>query len=254
MRPAGNAGIRFLIAVVVIPLALLVEYAFSDGGVLRWLMRATSTAEVAPAAPEPPVATVVERAAPSEPAKTVIAPPPPPPPPARPQVAATAAAAPMTLPVSSSFEDEQSGWSYDARGGDGIGARTTDVTHSGRYALFSQASESANRGWPGWIGASRLAVAPGRAYVFRAWASSPDGGNAWLDIQLYDRAGTPLGGRSTGCVTGRPGAGWEPLELRYVNDEPGVASVRLSLLQCLNTTAGRTTTLYFDDASFEPVN
>ena len=49
----------------------------------------------------------------------------------------------------------------------------------------------------------------------------------------------------------RPRRGaWEVLELRYANDDPRVAAVDLVLLQCLNHTAGRTTTVYFDDASF----
>ena len=95
------------------------------------------------------------------------------------------------------------------------------------------------------------AVEPGRAYVFRAFAASNDGASAWLDIGLYDDSGAWLGGRSSGCARERPRAGrWEPIELRYVNDDPRVAWVRLSLLHCLNHSAGEVTTLHFDDASF----
>lgn len=125
-----------------------------------------------------------------------------------------------------------------------------DTAYNGHFALYAQASEAANRGWPGWFDGARYKVAQGRRYVFRARATSPDGGNAWLDIQLYDRAGTWLGGRSTGCSRERPGRDWQLLELRYTVDDPRVDSVGLALLQCLNHTRGRMTSVYFDDVTF----
>jgi hypothetical protein len=230
-------GIRFLMALVILTAALLAEYAFTRGGVLRWLLGATAPqVEVgaAPAAPATP------RAPPAPAPAATPAPRPAP----RPMAAGT-------LPVAASFEDDEAGWAYDARGGDGLGARTMDTAYNGHFSLFSQASDGAHRGWPGWFGAARYALTPGRAYVFRAWAASPDGGNAWLDLALYDAAGTWLGGRSTGCSRERPGRDWQPLELRYAGDDPRVASVGIALLHCLNHTRGRTTTVYFDDVRFE---
>lgn len=244
MRAAGNAGLRFLIALALVSLALVVEYAFTDGGVLRWVLGAS-------AAPAPVASMPAPAPTPIEPADPRPAVPAPPPRPARSMPAATIVPAAAALPFDSSFEDGNDGWSFDARGGDGIGARTGDAAHDGSFALFSQASSAANRGWPGWEGSARYAVTSGATYVFRAYAASPDGGNAWLGIQLHDAAGTWLGGRSTGCARERPRRGaWELLELRYVNDNPRVATVALELLHCLNHSAGRATTVYFDDASF----
>jgi hypothetical protein len=251
VRATGNAGIRFLIAVVVLVLALFVEYAVTDGGVLRRLTGAARPSRDAPAAEasRPPESPRAE--APAAP----VAPPPAPPPASPPPTARPGPARPPVfltneLPLRASFEDGEEGWGYDARGGDGLGARTSDAARAGRFALLSQASEAAQRGWPGWLHGTRVKVAPGATYVFRAWAASPDGGNGWLDLQLVDAANTYLGGRSTGCSRERPGRQWELLELRYVNDDPRVASVQLALLHCLNHTRGRATTLYFDDVSF----
>ena len=241
------AGIRFVITVVVLTLALFVEYAFSDGGVLRWLMSLNSTAPAAEstAAVEAPAAQAqrpAPRPAPAEPEPAPVV--------EEPAKVAHASKW-VALPIETSFEDEGMGWEYDPRGGDGIGARTTDGAHDGRYSVFSLASSAANRGWPGWVGMTRLPVAPGQTYVFRAWAASADGASAWLDIGMYDKSGTWLGGRSSGCAEERPRpGGWERLELRYVNDDPRVAWVRLSLLHCLNHSEGYETTLYFDDVSF----
>ena len=239
----GNAGIRFVMTVVAVTLALFIEYAFSKGGVLRWLMGATS-------APDAPVMSEAAPPPAEAPPQT------PKPAPAKPQ-AKVAAVAPATneldaLPVETSFEPEEYPvFAFDARGGDGIGARSTDGARGGSYALFSQASSAANRGWPGWESTRLYAVTPGRTYVFRAYAASPDGASAWLDIGLYDKANTWLGGRSTGCSRERPArGGWELLELRYANDDPRVKAIRLGLLQCLNYSMGRSTTLYFDDVSF----
>ncbi len=231
-------------AVVVITLALFVEYAFSRGGVLRWLISTTSSPQPAPVMAQAPP--------PAEPAPR---PTPQPAPVAKPAPAAKSPAPTAeldALPVETSFEEgEYPVFAFDARGGDGIGARSTDGAHGGSFALFSQASSAANRGWPGWQGTRRYAVTPGRTYLFRAYAASPDGASAWLDIGLYDKSGTWLGGRSTGCSRERPGGrGWDLLELRYLNDDPRVASVQLGLLQCLNHSMGRTTTLYFDDVGF----
>ncbi len=241
------AGLRVAIAIVVLTLALFVEYAFTSGGALRWLMGASSRPATPEQAREAPVEEHRAKAArPKEaprPAPAVATPPEP--------AKIARANQWVALPIETSFEDEAIGWEYDARGGDGIGARTTDAAHDGRYAVFSQASAAANRGWPGWVGMTRHAVEPGRTYVFRAWAASGDGASAWLDIGLYDASGAWLGGRSSGCVEGRPRPDrWEALELRYANDDPRVAWVRLSLLHCLNHSEGYVTTLYFDDASF----
>ena len=239
MPASGNAGIRFLIALAMVSLALVLEYAFTRGGVLRWVLGVRTASQPVAPAPTEPVAP--QRAEPA----------PPPPRPARTEPAAAVSTATATLPFGSSFEEEDHGWVFDARGGDALGARTGDAAHGGRFALLSQASVAANRGWPGWQSPARYAVAPGATYLFRAHAASPDGGNAWLGIQLYDKSGTWVGGRSTGCARERPRAGaWERLELRYANDDPRVVAVDLVLLQCLNHTAGRTTTVYFDDASF----
>jgi hypothetical protein len=230
-------GLRFPIAIVVITLALLVEYAFSTGGVLRWLMGAMSAPQTPVEAP-PTAAPAPKPKPPKQPAKVARA--------------ATVADELDALPVEASFEaEEYPVFAFDARGGDGIGARSADGAHGGSFSLFSQASSAANRGWPGWETPRRYAVTTGRTYVFRAYAASPDGASAWLDIGLYDKSNAWLGGRSTGCSRERPGGrGWELLELRYVNDDPRVTSVRLGLLQCLNYSMGRTTTLYFDDVSF----
>lgn len=235
-------GIRFLMALVILTVALLVEYAFTQGGVLRWLVGATAQQEPAPVVttlPAPEVERIEARRQqpPAPPART--APPAPAPIPAG------------TLPVASSFEDDEAGWMFDAKGGDGFGARTMDAAYNGHFSLFSQASAGANRGWPGWHTQASYALAPAGTYVFRARAISPDGANGWLDLQLLDAAGTWLGGRSTGCSREHPGRQWQALELRYVNDDPRVASVRLGLLQCLNHSKGRTTTVYFDDVRFE---
>jgi hypothetical protein len=233
-------GIRFLMALVVLTAALLVEYAFTKGGVLRWLVGATAPTESSPsqAAPPLPPPEVARREARRSTPPAPAAPPPAPTPTG-------------TLPVTSSFEDDEAGWAYDAKGGDGLGARTMDAAYNGHFSLFSQASASANRGWPGWHTRAQFALDSGGTYVFRARAISPDGGNGWLDLHLLDASGTWLGGRSTGCSRERPGTQWDELELRYVNDDPRVASVRLGLLQCLNHSKGRATTIYFDDVRFE---
>ena len=212
---------------------------------LRWLEGARSAPQPAPEVTAPPAAVA------PEPEARRPAPPPPAPRAAKPPKVATAPAVADTvdaLPVETSFEDPDFAFVFDARGGDGFGARSGDLAHAGNFALFSQASSAANRGWPGWQG-RRYAVTPGRTYVLRAWAVSPDGANAWLDLGLYDRAGAWLGGRSTGCSRERPGQKWQLLELRYVNDKPGVTSIRPALLHCLNHTKGRSTTLFFDDVS-----
>ena len=246
---SGNAGLKFVMTLAIVTLALFIEYTFSKGGVLRWLLSETS-------APEAPVMAEAEPP-PAEPPRLVtqLATPKPRPAPVAPP-AKVATLSPAThefdaLPVETSFEPEEYPvFAFVERGGDGIGARSTDGAHSGSFALFSQASSAANRGWPGWQSTRVYAVTPGRTYLFRAYAASPDGASAWLDIGLYDQANAWLGGRSTGCSRERPGRGWELLELRYVNDDPRVKSIRLGLLQCLNYSMGRSTTLYFDDVSF----
>lgn len=244
---------RGVITFFVIVLALLVEYALTDGGVLRWIMSATATKPVTQAMPETPAAPEPQPQPQPRP-ESQSQPPPPPPPPAQARLQAEPQLPqPGTLPVSNSFEDENLDWRYDARGGDGFGARSGDAGRNSQHSLMSQASDGANRGWPGWRHDKRYPVTPGTTYVFRAHAVSPDGGNGWLDLQLYDKAGTWLGGRSNGCLRDRlASGGWTEMELRFTADDPKVASVELALLQCLNHSKGRMATVYFDDMSFGP--
>ena len=166
---SGNAGLKFVMTLAVIMLALFIEYAFSKGGVLRWLAGESSAPEapVMNEAAPPPAET--SRPAPQPAARPATPGPAPAQPPARVATLSPATHELDALPVETSFEPEEYPvFAFDARGGDGIGARSTDAAHTGSFALFSQASSAANRGWPGWQSTRVYAVTPGRAYLFRA--------------------------------------------------------------------------------------
>ena len=245
---------KALISAVLIVLALGVEYAVSSGGVLRWVMWVLAEAPA-----EAPVAEAT-------PAIQQITPPRPPSPPTAAPKAALAASPKrpaaeigVNLLADSSFETgpgpEDAGWSFDATGGDALGARTQDASKQGDYSLGMEASESANRGWPGWHSLGRFPLAPGRAYALRAHALSPDGASAWLTLYLFDEAGTWLGNRSTGCRPDFPRPSvWGPLELRLrIDDDPRIAQVELGLQQCLSYSKGRATRLFYDEVFFGAV-
>jgi hypothetical protein len=95
--------------------------------------------------------------------------------------------------------------------------------------------------------------------VFSAWAQTPDGAEAWLEIEFLDAEGEWLTGLSTGCTAiGLSPQPWnwdDHLRLSFTKEEvPAANYVILGLLQCLTNTEGRATVLFYDDVLFAVVS
>ncbi len=144
-----------------------------------------------------------------------------------------------------SFEENPAAgvpWFADARNTDLFAEWTTRRARSGQHSLLLRATTPGQAGWPGWLSAP-VPIGGGYTFAFSAWAHSPDGAYAWLDIAFLDANEEHLMGYSTGCVpvgaSSQPSEWEDFLTVTFTRSEvPAATHVILGLLQCLTYTEG----------------
>jgi len=144
-------------------------------------------------------------------------------------------------------ETTQPGWYIDPKNTDVVAAWTTDQPKLGQYSLLLSATESANKGFPGWFLTDPILVEDAVWHVVQVWAMTPDGADAYVSADFLDENGKTINGQSTGCVDLEPNT-WTKLGFGILEERlEEVSSIRLGLQQCLLNTEGTSTTIYYDE-------
>jgi len=158
------------------------------------------------------------------------------------------------LIANASFEQDQAltvtMWSVETRGTDLSAQWSSDQSNLGDHSLELIASTAGNQGWPGWFTTDLIPIEQGMQYVFRVWANTPDGADAWVSIGLYDASGQSSTAVSSGCVDFPVDTWSSTLVSLLPHRTEGITHVRLGMHQCLTSTAGDITHLFYDDAFF----
>ncbi len=144
-------------------------------------------------------------------------------------------------------ETTQPGWYIDAKNTDVVAKWTTDQAKLGQYSLLVSATESANKGYPGWFLVDPIPVEEAVWHVIQVWAMTPDGADAFVSAEFLDENGVTITTQGIGCVDlesntwNKVGFGISEARL------DGVSFIRLGLQQCLLETEGTLTHLYYDE-------
>ena len=144
-------------------------------------------------------------------------------------------------------ETTQPGWYIDTKNTDVVATWTTDQPKLGQYSLLLSATESANKGFPGWFLIDPIPIEDAVWHVVQVWAMTPDGADAFVSAEFLDENGGTINGQSTGCVDLDPNT-WNKLGFGILGERlEEVSSIRLGLQQCLLNTEGTPTTIYYDE-------
>jgi len=169
-----------------------------------------------------------------------------PPPTAEPQIASEG-----NLLANMSFEEDpesvQPLWNIDPKGTDLITDWTMDQARDGMYSLLVSASESGNKGFPGWFLSDPIPVEDAVWHMVQVWAYTIDGADAFVTAEFLDANGGTISTSGTGCVDLETNT-WNKVEFGITEARlDGVSAIRLGLQQCLAEADGTFTHLYYDD-------
>ncbi len=139
------------------------------------------------------------------------------------------------------------GWYIDAKNTELTAEWTMEQARDGQYSLSVSATNSANKGFPGWFLVDPLPVEVAAWHVVQVWAMTPDGADAFVTVELLDANGETISTQGTGCVDLDSNT-WNKVSFGITEDRlAGVSSLRLGLQQCLSATEGTLTHLYYDE-------
>jgi hypothetical protein len=176
------------------------------------------------------------------------------------------------LAPNSSFEDGTTtplGWEPQVRNTDASLQWASNNAYNRDHSLSITGSQAGSEGWPGWETQKAIPVDPSKKYEFSAFYYVPENGLLWMDIELINSSGTPVGWISTGTSSLVPEPNkWlykkivlDPMALK--NSFPDIAQVKLGLRLSLNydvanIPAATVSSIYYDYVYFgateEPAN
>ncbi len=141
-------------------------------------------------------------------------------------------------------------WEVETRGTNLAAQWSSMQSKIGDYSLELYASAKGNQGWPGWFTTDLIPIEEGSQYVFRAWAITADGADAWVSIDLFDTSGQKTTSVTSGCID-IPVDTWTAAQVVVLPERTeGITHVRLGMQQCLASTEGNVTHLFYDEVFF----
>ncbi|NQS91931.1 MAG: hypothetical protein HQ574_05925 [Chloroflexi bacterium] len=147
-------------------------------------------------------------------------------------------------------ETAQPSWFVDTKNTDAVVKWTTEQSKLGQYSLLVSATESANKGFPGWFLTDPIPVEEAIWHILQVWAFTPDGADAFVTAEFLDQDGNTISTQGLGCVNLDPNL-WNKVSFGISEDRlENVAAIRLGLQQCLLETEGTLTHLYYDEIYF----